>query len=74
MKVYYFGEVITTEKTKQEMRCKFLERKDYIMRLFGEERSYNIAMLYGELNVLMSVGVYTEEIGEKMKKKLLELL
>lgn len=74
MNVYGLGEVIITEKIKQELRCKFLERKDLIMEIFLKDPSYYIAMLYGELNVLIGIGVYTEQIGEKMQIKLLDLL
>ncbi len=74
MNVYELGEVIISRETKQEMRCKFLQRKSEVMRLFGIERDYNIAMLFGELNVLIGIGVYSEEVGLEMQRKLLELL
>lgn len=68
------NEVIITERQKQELRCKFLEKKTEVMTMFGFQRTCNLAMLYGELNVLIGIGVYSEEIGEKMRKQIMELM
>ena len=67
-------DVVISERTKQEMRDCYYRKKSFVMTLFGEEREYNIAMLYGELNVMQSIGVYTSEIAEKEKRYLLGLL
>lgn len=74
MNYYEMEKVILSREDKQSMRCKFLEKKCFVMSLFGTERQYNIAMLFGELNVLMGIGVYSEEIGTKMQKDLMSLL
>ena len=66
--------VSMSEQTKNDMRASYYRKKSFVMTLFGEEREYNIAMLYGELNVLQSIGVYTEEVAEKEKRYLLGLL